>query len=70
MRGVVSGLKGQLADAQAVADAKHDACDADIRELAGGMTQAHADMAKFEGLSAFDAATLESRKAELADKIR
>jgi hypothetical protein len=43
MRDVVDGLKGQMADAQAVAEGKHDACDADLRELAGGLTQAAAD---------------------------
>jgi len=70
MRGVVNGLKGQMADAQAVAEAKHDSCDADLRELAGGMTQAAADMGKFSGLSAFDAATLTTRREELANKQR
>jgi hypothetical protein len=29
-----------MADAQAVAEAKHDACDADMREYLGGVTQA------------------------------
>merc|ERR1712151_814909 len=57
MRGVVGGLKGQMADAQALAESKHDACDADMRELAAGFTQATADIAKFVGLQAFDAAT-------------
>jgi hypothetical protein len=59
-----------MADALAVADAKHDACDADMRELSSGMTQAMADAAKFEGLSSFDAATLASRQEELANKQR
>lgn len=70
MRGVVDGLKGQLADAQAVADAKHDSCDADLRELASGLTQAAADAFKFEGLSVFDSQTLASRQEELANKVR
>lgn len=70
MRDVVGGLKQQMADAEAVAEAKHDACDADLRELAAGLTQAGADAAKFSGLSAFDAATLETRKEELANKQR
>ena len=39
-RGVTNGLKSQMADAQAVHDAKHDACDADLRALVGGVTQA------------------------------
>jgi len=50
-----------MADAQAVAEAKGDVCTADMKELHSGMTQAMADVAKFEGLSAFDAATLASR---------
>jgi hypothetical protein len=29
-----------MADAQAVAEAKHDACDADMREYLGGVSQA------------------------------
>lgn len=70
MRDVVDGLKGQMADAQAVAEDKHDACDADLRELAGGLTQAAADQAKFMGLSTFDSATLETRQQELANKVR
>ncbi len=40
VRDVVNGLKRQMADAEAVAEAKHDACDADLRELLGGVTQA------------------------------
>jgi len=58
-----------MADAEAVAEAKHDACDADLRELSSGLTQAAADMAKFQGLSAFDTATLATRREELANKI-
>ena len=61
MRDVVDGLKTQMADAQAVAEAKHDACDADIRELSQGITQAQADLTKYEGLATFDVATHTSR---------
>ena len=43
VRDVVNGLKRQMADAEAVAEAKHDACDADLREYVGGVTQAQAD---------------------------
>ena len=70
MRGVVGGLKTQMADAQAMAEGKHDACDADLRELMAGLTQAGADAGKYVGLAAFDSATLETRQQELANKIR
>merc|ERR1711976_955625 len=70
MRGVVGGLKQQMADAQALHESKHDACDADLRELASGLTQAGADAAKYAGLGEFDSATLQTRQEELANKIR
>ena len=38
IRGVVNGLKTQMSDAQAVAEEKHDACDADLREYMAGVT--------------------------------
>jgi ribosomal protein RSM22 (predicted rRNA methylase) len=59
-----------MADAEAVAEGKHDACDADLRELAGALTQAGADVAKFTGLTVFDAQTCDTRKEELANKVR
>ena len=68
VRTVVNGLKRQMADAQAVAEAKHDACDADMRELVGGVTQAQADQAKYAGVSLADANTKENREEELANK--
>merc|ERR1711976_165627 len=70
MRGVVGGLKQQMGDAQALHESKHDACDADLRELASGLTQAGADAAKYAGLGEFDSATLQTRQEELANKIR
>jgi hypothetical protein len=70
MRGVVGGLKDQMAGAQSVHEEAHDACDADLRELVGGMTQAAADAGKFHGLSVFDSDTLASREGELANKKR
>ena len=70
MRGVVGGLKQQMADAQALHEDQHDACDADLRELASGLTQAAADQAKFAGLSVFDQETLVTREQELANKVR
>jgi hypothetical protein len=68
VRSVVNGLKRQMADAQAVAEAKHDACDADMRELVGGVTQAQADQEKFSGVSLADATTKGNRESELANK--
>ncbi len=38
MSDVQRGLKNQLADAQAVFDAKHDACDSSLRELTAGIS--------------------------------
>ena len=35
-----------MADAEANAEAKHDACDADLRELSAGFTQAETDIFK------------------------
>lgn len=58
MRGVVKGLKSQLADAQAAKDEKKASCDADLRSLASGLTQAGADAGKFAGLSFLDTNTL------------
>ena len=59
-----------MADAQAAHEESHDACDADLRELASGLTQAAADQAKFAGLSVFDSETLATREQELANKVR
>jgi len=68
VRSVVNGLKRQMADAQAVAEAKHDACDADLREYLGGVSQAKADQEKYAGVSFADANTKASREGELANK--
>jgi hypothetical protein len=68
VRSVVNGLKRQMADAQAVAEAKHDACDADLREYVGGVTQAQADQATYAGVSFMDANTKANREGELANK--
>ena len=68
VRDVVNGLKRQMADAEAVAEAKHDACDADLREYVGGVTQAQADQTKFDGLSWADHETLHNRESELSNK--
>jgi hypothetical protein len=68
VRSVVNGLKRQMADAEAVAEAKHDACDADLREYIGGVTQAQADQATFSGVSLADANTKSNRVSELANK--
>jgi hypothetical protein len=59
-----------MADAQAVAEAKHDACDADMREYVSGVTQAQADQATFSGVSIADANTKASRVGELANKVK
>ena len=44
-----------------MAEAKHDACDADLREYAGGASQAVADQETTAGLSVADGNTLANR---------
>ncbi len=61
VRDVVNGLKRQMADAEAVAEAKHDACDADLREYVGGVTQAQADQEKYAGVSVADTNSRDNR---------
>ena len=61
IRGVVNGLKTQMSDAQAVAEEKHDACDADLREYMAGVTQAQTDQVKYQGISMADANTKANR---------
>jgi hypothetical protein len=68
MNGVVDGLKTQMADAEAVAEAKHDACDADARDLIGQATQMHADYEVAAAMMALDAFQLMQRQAEMANK--
>ena len=68
VRSVVNGLKRQMADAQAVAEAKHDACDADLREYMAGVSQAQADQVTYSGISTADANSRASRESELANK--
>jgi hypothetical protein len=68
VRDVVNGLKRQMADAQAVAEAKHDACDADLRELTGGLNQAMADQETFGWSSFLDEQTRDNKEGELANK--
>jgi hypothetical protein len=68
VRDVVNGLKRQMADAQAVAEAKHDACDADLRELTGGLNQAMADQETFGWSSFLDEQTRDNKEGELGNK--
>lgn len=68
IRGVTKGLKKQEADARAVAEKKHDACDGDLRSLADGATRGYANQEKFAGLGQADAVTLKNRQDEFNSK--
>lgn len=61
MRTVSKGLKRQLSDAKDVAEEKHDECDADFRDLSGGIFAAQARWEKADGVSAMDFTTLVNR---------
>ena len=61
MSEVVDGLKSQLAEAEAAADAKDRSCKDDMSSLNAGLSQAEADAHKFAVSAGFDTATLGSR---------
>jgi hypothetical protein len=68
MRDVRDGLRGQLSDADNAHQDADKLCAVDLSEYAAGMSGEAANIAKMEGMAAFDASTLTSRQEESQNK--